>query len=330
MERGSNDESDKEDVIENVDEAVQSIIADEVDGRGMLWEMFTNGFQNLLAILETHLKTKNIAKVANSVFKDWSWMSNVVQSLTSCRIIVGWDAQAVKVMVIQAVKQSVLCLVKTSPDQIKFYLSIVYASNNENERMELWNCLEMKKRIAENHHWVVMGDFNVTLKPEEHSNRGSVCNTDMQEFIEFVNNLKVDDLCSSGFYFTWTKSLKNPNNSTLKKLDRILMNDNFINQYCRAHGVFLPCLVSDHSVGLLIFLDGLPKKVISFRFANYIADRNEFLDTVLKECLQVAQDEVDKDPFNVDKRRKAIVILEEYTKVFKDELKLLYQKARIN
>ncbi|GJX19091.1 hypothetical protein Tco_0221768 [Tanacetum coccineum] len=75
----------------------------------------------------------------------------------------------------------------------------------------------------------------------------------------------------------------------------------------RAHGIFLPYLVSDHSAGLLIFPYGLPKKLKSFRFANYTADKHEFLETIekakfLKASLQMAQNEVDKDPFNVEKK----------------------------
>nr|GEW36534.1 hypothetical protein [Tanacetum cinerariifolium] len=116
------------------------------------------------------------------------------------------------------------------------------------------------------HPWVVMGDFNVTLKSAKHSNWGPGCNIDMQEFGGIVNKLEVDDLCSTGFYYTWTKSLKNPTNSTLKKLDRILVNDSFILKYYKAH----------------------------------------------------------------DKKKKAISILEEYTEVSNDEVKLLHQKAKID
>ncbi|GJW86812.1 RNA-directed DNA polymerase, eukaryota, reverse transcriptase zinc-binding domain protein [Tanacetum coccineum] len=229
----------------------------------------------MLAILETHLKTKNIAKIVNSVFGSWNWLSNVDQSPTSCRIIVGWNNQVVKVMVLHVSKQSVLCLVETIPDKIKFYASIV-----------------------------IMGDFNVTLKPEEHSNGGSASNMDMHEFSDLVNAVEVEDLST---------------------------------QYSRAHGVFLPYLISDHSPGVLIFPEGLPKKVKSFRFTNYIADKQEFLDVVPRldpqihdDSLQVAQEEIDKDPFNEDKKKKAITILEEYTEVSKDELKLLHQKVKIN
>ncbi|GJW66697.1 RNA-directed DNA polymerase, eukaryota, reverse transcriptase zinc-binding domain protein [Tanacetum coccineum] len=93
-----------------------------------------------------------------------------------------------------------------------------------------------------------MGDFNVTLKPEEHSDSKSGINYDMQEFYDTVNGLEVDDLCSSSFHFTWTKSLKNPENSILKKLDRMTINEEFILQYSKANEIFLPFLVSDHTL----------------------------------------------------------------------------------
>nr|GEY48812.1 hypothetical protein [Tanacetum cinerariifolium] len=314
MERGDNNDSDEEDVEIVYDESIHAVIADEIEGRG-----------------------------------------------------------SVKVMVIHVATQSILCLVETIPDRIKFYISIVYASNNGIERRELWSCLQMNMGSVGKHPWVVIGDFNVTLNPAEHSNGGSGCNIDMQEFGDILNKLEVDDLCSTGFYYTWNKSLKNPTNSTLKKLDRILVNDGCISKYCRAYCVFLPYLISDQSPGLLIFPEGLPKKVESFGFTNYIADKKEFTDTVarewnivikgckmfkvvkklrhlkkplnrlnwkhgslfekansLKESLQVAQEEVNKDPFNVDKKKKAIFILEEYTEVSNDELKLLHQKAKID
>ncbi|GKC72432.1 RNA-directed DNA polymerase, eukaryota, reverse transcriptase zinc-binding domain protein, partial [Tanacetum coccineum] len=152
-----------------------------------------------------------------------------------------------------------------------------------------------------------MGDFNVTLKPKEHSNGGSGCSVDMQEFSDIANQLEVDDMCYSGFHFTWTKSLRNPTNSTLKKVDRILVNESFILQYCRAHMIFLPYLVSDHSVGLLIFPYGLPKKLKSFRFANYTADKHEFLETIEKgDIVQLKLSKEDAEAMIVEVSDKEI------------------------
>ncbi|GJZ15926.1 RNA-directed DNA polymerase, eukaryota, reverse transcriptase zinc-binding domain protein [Tanacetum coccineum] len=103
---------------------------------------------------------------------------------------------------------------------------------------------------------------------------------DMGEFRDAINSLEIEDLCSTGFHFTWTKSLHNPQNSILKKLDRIMMNDDFLEQYGQAHGIFLPFMVSDHSPSMLIIPKMLAKKKKSFRFANYVADKPDFLNIV--------------------------------------------------
>ncbi|GJW07250.1 RNA-directed DNA polymerase, eukaryota, reverse transcriptase zinc-binding domain protein, partial [Tanacetum coccineum] len=43
-----------------------------------------------------------------------------------------------------------------------------------------------------------------------------------------VNDIEVADLRNNGFHFTWTKSLLNPNSYILKKLDRIMGNDQML------------------------------------------------------------------------------------------------------
>ncbi|GJW99432.1 RNA-directed DNA polymerase, eukaryota, reverse transcriptase zinc-binding domain protein [Tanacetum coccineum] len=182
MEGRNEDSSEEEDVYEITKPAkeLKKFIGDEK--------------LQFIAILETHLKTKNISKVYDKLFGSWSWISNVAMSPPSCRIVVGWNAQVVNVMVIHVSKQAVLCLVETIPDQIKTYVSIIYASNNDMERRELWDNLLMIKSIVDEKPWVILGYFNVTLKPEGHSNGGSGINSDMQDFSDVVNNLKAKTL----------------------------------------------------------------------------------------------------------------------------------------
>ncbi|GKE86574.1 RNA-directed DNA polymerase, eukaryota, reverse transcriptase zinc-binding domain protein, partial [Tanacetum coccineum] len=173
----------------------------------------------------------------------------------------------------------------------------------------------------------LMGDFNVTLNVEEHSNGTSNLTNDMSEFKDSINSLEVEDICSTGFYYTWTKSLKNPHYNTLKKLDRIMVNGNFLNKYGNASGVFLLYLVSDHSPAIIKIPKGIVKKKKSFRFANYVPDKDGFLDLVKKGWLK--DKEVDSDPFNLEKKRSVVLMGNEYLKAAEDELKLLHQKARI-
>ncbi|GKC03028.1 RNA-directed DNA polymerase, eukaryota, reverse transcriptase zinc-binding domain protein [Tanacetum coccineum] len=117
----------------------------------------------------------------------------------------------------------------------------------------------------------------------EHTMGGSSLTVDMKEFNDCVNRIKVDDLCSSDLFFTWTKNPKAIIPSVMKKLDRIMVNEQFIQEYSGAHAIFLPYLTSDHSAGILNIPKKASKKKKSFRLANYICDKEEFIPIVDQE-----------------------------------------------
>ncbi|GJS40876.1 RNA-directed DNA polymerase, eukaryota, reverse transcriptase zinc-binding domain protein [Tanacetum coccineum] len=193
---------------------------------------------------------------------------------------------------------------------VKFFCSFIYASNLGRERQDLWTMLQVHKNIANKRPWILMGDFKVTLKTSEHSAWGSCMSSDMIDFNECVNGIELEDICSSGFQFTWTKSLKNPNS-------------------------------------MISILEGLKKKRRSFRFVNYIADKEEFAECVRKEwdadingChmykvvqklkrLKKPLNKLNWRNGNLTYKDKAASILNEYVVASSDELKLLHQKAKI-
>lgn len=61
------------------------------------------------------------------------------------------------------------------------------------------------------------------------------------------------------------------------------MNDNFVSQFNEANGKFLPYMISDHSPCELT----LPKEMIkckrAFRFSNFTAHKDEFIQIVKEE-----------------------------------------------
>ncbi|GJX74146.1 hypothetical protein Tco_0312741 [Tanacetum coccineum] len=161
-------------------------------------------------------------------------------------------------------------------------------------------------------------------------------NGDEVEYFDVVNKVEVEDICSSGFQYTWTKSLKNPNCMVLKKLDRTMVNDEFMKNYQKACGIFLPYGISDHSPAEFIIQNGMPyvqtnseklKKPLnklSWSQGN-VYDRVR----ILKHDLKKRQKDVDKNPFDVEARTKAAQSLNDYTEASRDELSLLQQKAKI-
>ncbi|GKC07533.1 RNA-directed DNA polymerase, eukaryota, reverse transcriptase zinc-binding domain protein [Tanacetum coccineum] len=192
------------------------------------------------------------------------WKYTVCGYFVGCRIL----ETHLKIKILISPKRSsqeMLCIIEDVQGKIKLYVSFIYAFNSAIERRVLWSNLQLSKRI-------VNSDFNVTIKPDEKSTRASNMTSEMDEFRSVTQILEVDDTCSSGFFYTWTKSLKNPSNSILKKLDRIMCSDSFISSFGNAHGIFLPFMVSDHSPAVLVIPDGLPRKKKPFRFMNYVAD----------------------------------------------------------
>nr|XP_043615711.1 uncharacterized protein LOC122587599 [Erigeron canadensis] len=245
-------------------------------------KLMRNGKLQVCTFIETHLKLNTIQKAGNKFFGSWEWVSNVQITPTCYRILTRWNPNTVNLMVIDSSKQSLLCSIEVFSSRINFFCSFIYASNNGSERKSLWRELGLQKQFVGNSPWVLMGDFNVTLDMNEHSSGGSYRTIEMQDFQDAVNFLEIEDIRSTGFNFTWTKSLKNSKCSVLKKLDGIMFNEEF--QKCfQAHGEFLPYSVYDHSPAELIILGGHGKKARSFRFSNFVADKEEFKEIVSTE-----------------------------------------------
>ncbi|GJX32723.1 hypothetical protein Tco_0242578 [Tanacetum coccineum] len=87
-------------------------------------------------------------------------------------------------------------------------------------------------------------------------------------------------ILSYGFHFTWTKSRGNPKCKTLKNLDRIMINEAFMEKFLAFHGIFLPYLISDYSPAVLKLPNGMMKNRKAFRFSNFMTDKKEFLPNV--------------------------------------------------
>ncbi|GJV05890.1 RNA-directed DNA polymerase, eukaryota, reverse transcriptase zinc-binding domain protein [Tanacetum coccineum] len=82
-----------------------------------------------------------------------------------------------------------------------------------------------------------------------------------------------------------------------------MVNGIFMSTFTEAYGHFLPFITSDHNVALLIIPRSLIKKRKSFRFTNYIADKEDFLPTVEIEW---NQDIRGYNKYRVVKKLKAI------------------------
>nr|GEW55360.1 putative reverse transcriptase domain, aspartic peptidase domain protein [Tanacetum cinerariifolium] len=131
--------------------------------------------------------------------------------------------------------------VDTTKRNTKLFCTFVYAANEGNEMRELQKDLELYKRIVGKEAWVMLGDMNVTLASNEHSSGSSFMNRDMNEFRDCINNIEMKDVAGYGLFYTWTKNLikvKAGNGSgVLKKLHKIMGNENFIAMFGQARAI---------------------------------------------------------------------------------------------
>ncbi|GJS55834.1 hypothetical protein Tco_0629196 [Tanacetum coccineum] len=129
--------------------------------------------------------------------------------------------------------------------------------NVESEEAEVEDVINISsgsvKVIGENEGkpWSIARDMNVTLYPNEHTYGTSVMNVDMMEFQDSLNEIEVEDIWSSSLYFTWTKNLHKAKvgimTGILKKLERVMSNKEFINQFSQLKGVQSAIDVDPHN-----------------------------------------------------------------------------------
>nr|GEY10827.1 hypothetical protein [Tanacetum cinerariifolium] len=159
---------------------------------------------------------------------------------------------------------------------------------------------------------------------------------ELWDFQRCVNIIEVEDINSSGLFYTWTKNLHKIKNGgqtrILKKLDRIIGNEDFSNRFCQSYAMFLPYIISDHSPSILVIPNGVQRKRKPFKFANFFTDKDEFKALnvkKLREAVKDIQKKIDKDPNNHDLRSEEANVLKLYTEAMKDEEKILFQKAKV-
>lgn len=99
-------------------------------------------------VLETHLKSKKIVKIGERIFGSWDWITNMRYCNKGCRIMLGWNNENIHVDVVHMARQSILCKVQAVKGQLKLFCTFFYAANGGTERKELWQDLEIYKRIV--------------------------------------------------------------------------------------------------------------------------------------------------------------------------------------
>ncbi|KAJ9536688.1 hypothetical protein OSB04_un000161 [Centaurea solstitialis] len=92
-------------------------------------------------------------------------------------------------------------------------------------------------------------------------------------------DIEVLDVSYTGIHYTWIQKPKG-GDGLHRKLDRIMVNTDFMESFNGTSATFLPHGISDHALGILCIDVGLRKKSRGFKFDNFMADEEDFIKIV--------------------------------------------------
>ncbi|KAK3226009.1 hypothetical protein Dsin_005871 [Dipteronia sinensis] len=129
--------------------------------------------------------------------------------------------------------------------------------------------------------WIVLGDFNVSMRVDESIGGCSRISCPMEEFNDCLQSLELNDLHFSGFLHTWWNW--SSSGCISKKLDRVLVNNDWLVKFENSEAIFLPPGNADHCPFMVKLGLQCIKKNRPFNIFNFLTDRADFLP-LLERC----------------------------------------------
>lgn len=151
---------------------------------------------SMCVVVETHLRKKFVKPAGDYTFGNWSWVSNIGDCRSVCRIMVGWDTNVIGANLISHFDQAMHFEVNFVHDHRKQIVSFIYAKNKGCERRALWKNLVEHSSIVNGEPWVLLGDFNVALNIGDCSDLTTAKDGDIEDFRNCLEMLELDDIAS--------------------------------------------------------------------------------------------------------------------------------------
>ncbi|KAK9677478.1 hypothetical protein RND81_11G145600, partial [Saponaria officinalis] len=153
-----------------------------------------------------------------------------------------------------------------------FHIFFVYGSNSADERTALWSALS--RFATQVGPWIFLGDFIVIRNVHEKISHTPPVVFELLDFNNCVLNCGLDDISSTGCEFTWYNR-QDSDSRVYSKLDRVMVNAEWMRHFLKSFAQFLMPEISDHSPSVVTYHGAaLPKK--NFSFLNCWTEHPEF------------------------------------------------------
>ncbi|XP_020254008.1 uncharacterized protein LOC109831081 [Asparagus officinalis] len=145
-------------------------------------------------------------------------------------------------------------------------------------RKALWNDLLAYKQNV-NCPWVIGGDFNAIISSDEKIGGAPISQADTEDFQNFISSSQLTHIRSTGCFFIWCNK-QEADSRIWSRLDRCLVNEEWIHNYTSSQVEFLMPSCSDHSPALLTIGDDEIAGKRPFKFFNMWTKHSEFISTI--------------------------------------------------
>ncbi|KAH0667664.1 hypothetical protein KY285_028870 [Solanum tuberosum] len=204
------------------------------------------------------------------------------QAVRNCngKIWLFWNMD-IDCVVLEEDEQQITCDIGHNELQTNFTYTFVYVKWKDHLRRTLWGRM-LHHASGNTNPWCSVGDYNVITSIEENLGRVPYNMRKSLQFIAVIEACGLMDLGFSGQKFTWSNK-RGIHHTILKRLDRALINDAWLEKMPQTTITHLPSVGSDHCPLLMEMVVRVEDQIMYFKFLNCWADQTNILDTV-KAC----------------------------------------------
>lgn len=188
-------------------------------------------------------------------------------------ILLAWDATVVQVSTPHYTANTPTPLVRSLDDQ-QWWVTGICGPQLDNDKLEFLQELEEIRDLHAGP-WLVAGDFNLLVNPEDKSN-DRINRHMMARFRTLLNSLELKELYLNGRRYTWSNERARP---TLEKIDHVFTTISWEEMHPTSYLMALGSAISDHCP-LLLDLNAELCLGRRFKFESFWPKAAGFFDTV--------------------------------------------------
>ncbi|XP_058760042.1 uncharacterized protein LOC131633337 [Vicia villosa] len=230
----------------------------------------------IIALLETRVKKDNVSTIRRKFGNYWSYLDNYSHHHNG-RIWLMWKDQEIRVNLLQCEEQYLHVEVKNLDNKVPYLATIMYALSQPDRRKLLWSQIDhLGSNITLP--WIVIGDFNNVLTSQDMIGGNRVHTTEYTDLAEMMHKQGLFEAPTRGCYYTWSN--KHTADPIYSRIDRLLGNSQWFQDYSDVIVEVLPPSISDHSPIRVSYLVTPRRRKSMFKFLNCVTKKDGYLDIV--------------------------------------------------